>query len=327
VITVNNALIFVAGHRGLVGSALVRALSRQGHATILTRDRQELDLRDRGAVEAFFAAAKPAAVLLAAARVGGILANNTYPADFIRDNLQIQTNVIDAAHRHGAERLIFLGSSCIYPRECKQPMREDHLFSGPLEATNRPYAVAKLAGVEMCWAYNRQFGTQFLAVLPPNTYGPNQVYDSRSSHVLPALIRKCHEARRSGACHVTVWGTGTPRREFLYVDDLAEACVFLLSDGKALASLTVPEALPVINIGCGEDVTIRELAELVAQVIGFQGSFILDGSKPEGTPRKLLDNQRIASLGWKPQIGLRDGIAKAYRDYLDRLGLAKEKPL
>jgi len=319
VITVNNSPIFVAGHRGLVGSALVRALKRQGYNNILTRSRKELDLRDGQAVEAFFASVKPAGVVLAAAKVGGILANNTYPADFIRENLQIQTNVIDAAHRHGVKKLIFLGSSCIYPRDCKQPMREDYLLTGPLEATNRPYALAKLAGVEMCWAYNRQFGTQFLAVLPTNTYGENDNYDPERSHVLPALIHKCHEAKIRGEKQVTVWGTGAPRREFIYADDLAEACAFLLSNEEAMAYLTAPETIPAINIGCGEDVTVRELAGLVAEVTGFQGELVFDSSKPDGTPRKLLDIRRIAALGWQPNIGLRDGIAKAYQFYLNSM--------
>ena len=314
--TVNNTPVFVAGHKGLVGSALVRVLKQQGYSNILTRDRQALDLRNQSMVDAFFAAEKPAAVLLAAAKVGGILANNTYPADFIRDNVQIETNVIDAAHRHGAKRLIFLGSSCIYPRDCPQPMREEYLLTGPLESTNRPYAVAKLAGVEMCWAYNRQYGTQFLAVLPTNAYGINDNYDLENSHVLPALIRKCHEAKIKGAGQVTIWGTGMPRREFLYADDLAEACVFLLSNEKALASLTAPDMLPAINIGYGEDISIRELATLVAEVIGFNGDFNFDNSKPDGTPRKLLDVTRITKLGWKPKVSLREGIAKAYQALL-----------
>jgi len=317
VTTVNNP-IFVAGHQGLVGSALVRALEQQGDKNILMRTKKELDLRDQAAVETFFEKEKPALVLLAAAKVGGILANNNYPADFIRDNVQIEANVIDAAHRHGVKKFIFLGSSCIYPRDCPQPMREEYLLTGPLEFTNRPYAVAKLAGVEMCWAYNRQYGTQFLAVLPTNTYGPNDNYDLNSSHALPALIRKCHEAKISGAGKVIVWGTGTPRREFLYVDDLAEACVFLLAHAE-LAALTAPEMLPAINVGCGEDVTIHELALLVAEVVGFKGELVFDASKPDGTPRKLLDISRITALSWEPKVSLREGIAKAYQAYFDSL--------
>ena len=314
-----NSSIFVAGHRGLVGSALVRSLNKHGYKNLKTRSHKELDLCNQQAVEDFFAAEKPDAVLLAAAKVGGIQANNNYPADFIANNLQIQSNVIDAAYRHGVKRLIFMGSSCIYPRDCPQPMREEYLFSGSLEATNRPYAVAKLAGIEMCWAYNRQYGTQFLAVLPTNTYGLNDNYHPENSHVLPALIRKCHEAKMRGDKEVVVWGTGSPKREFIYADDLAEACVFLLANDSAMATLTAPEILPAINIGCGEDLTIHELVELVAGAVGFKGNLVFDKSKPDGTPRKLLDVQRITGLGWKPQISLKDGVPLAYQSYLNSL--------
>lgn len=310
-----NAPIFVAGHQGLVGSALVRALKSQGFKNILMRDRKTLDLCDQQAVDQFFSKEKPAAVLLAAAKVGGIHANNAYPADFIHDNLAIQNHVIDASHRYGVERLIFLGSSCIYPRDCPQPMREEYLMTGPLEATNRPYAMAKLAGVEMCWAYNRQYGTKFLSVQPTNTYGPNDNYDLDNSHVLPALIRKCHEGKASGQ-KVTVWGTGNPYREFLYVDDLADACIFLLTHDDAMPVLTLPKKMPVINIGYGKDISIRELAELVAKTVGFKGEFIFDKTKPDGTPRKLLDTSRIQSLGWRPRTSLAKGITKTYRYYL-----------
>ncbi len=314
-----NSPIFVAGHLGLVGSALVRALEKSGYKNLKTRSHKELDLCNQQKVEEFFSAEKPEAVLLAAAKVGGIQANNTYPADFIINNLQIQANVIDAAYRHGVKRLIFMGSSCIYPRDCPQPMHEEYLFSGSLEATNRPYAVAKLSGVEMCWAYNRQYGTQYLAVLPTNTYGINDNYHPENSHVLPALIRKCHEAKMRGEAEVVVWGTGVPKREFIYADDLAEACVFLLSDSDAMAELTKPEILPAINIGCGEDLTIRELVELVAKTVGFAGKIVFDSEKPDGTPRKLLDIGRMKRLGWKPQFPLSEGVKLAYQDYLKKL--------
>jgi GDP-L-fucose synthase len=319
VITANSP-VFVAGHKGLVGSALLRGLQARGHKNILTRDRKELDLRNQAAVDAFFAKEKPAAVLLAAAKVGGILANNNYPADFIRDNMQIEMNVFDAAHRHGVKQFVFLGSSCIYPRECPQPMREEYLFTGHLEPTNRPYAVAKLAGVEMCWAYNRQYGTQYLAVQPPNAYGINDNYDVQNSHVLQAFIRKCHEAKAGGQKQMTIWGTGKPRREFIYADDLADGCLFLLFNDKALASLTAPETLPMINVGYGEDIGIRELAELVADVVGFKGEFVFDSEKPDGMPRKLMDSGRMVALGWKPKVSLREGIARAYQDYISKYG-------
>lgn len=320
-----SARIYVAGHRGLVGSALVRKLNAQGYNHLILQTSQELDLRRQRDVEAFFAKEKPEYVFLAAARVGGILANATYPADFIYDNILIQTNVIHAAYRYGVKRLLFLGSSCIYPRECPQPIREDYLLTGPLEPTNRPYAIAKIAGIEMCWAYNRQYGTQYLAVMPTNLYGPNDNFDLETSHVLPALIRKMHEAKGGAVSSVpspkpsvTIWGTGTPRRELLHVDDLAGACLFLMNLPDHVfnlvfgASLSVP---PLINVGCGQDITIRELAEAVATVIGFKGELVFDTAKPDGTPRKLVDITKIRKLGWSPQIDLIEGIKQTYEWY------------
>ena len=311
--------IHVAGHRGLVGSALLGALERAGCRDLLLRTRAELDLADAAATDRFYAETKPEVVFLAAARVGGIHANSTYPADFIRDNLAIQLSVIEAAHRHGAKRLIFLGSSCIYPRECPQPMAETSLLTGPLESTNRPYALAKIAGIEMCSAYNRQYGTRFLAVMPTNLYGPGDNYDLENSHVLPALIRKMHEARVRGDREVVIWGSGTPRREFLYSDDLAEACLHL----AGLEDVTFDELLaegdfPLVNVGVGEDLTVRELAELTAEVVGFHGDLVQDTTRPDGTPRKLLDVSKMRRFGWQPRVGLREGILLAYEDFLDR---------
>ncbi len=319
--------IYVAGHRGLVGSALVRALRARGFANLLLRTHAELDLTDQAAVEAFFAAEKPDHVFLAAARVGGIHANNTYPAEFIRDNLAIQTNVIHAAWRAGVGRLLFLGSSCIYPRDCPQPIREDYLLTGPLEATNRPYALAKIAGIEMCWSYNRQYGTKFLAVMPTNLYGPGDNYDLETSHVIPALIRKFHEAKQRGDKKVVVWGSGTPRREFLYSDDMAEACLFLMNlPDEQFASVLNPQpsAPPLINIGVGHDLTIRELAETVKAVVGFAGEIVLDPTKPDGTPRKLLDVSRLQALGWQAGTSLEEGLRRAYKDFQEN---PQPKPL
>jgi GDP-L-fucose synthase len=313
----SRKLIFVAGHRGLVGSAVARELHATGFGRILTRTRQELDLEDAEATNAFFAAEQPHIVVLAAAKVGGILANQSYPVDFLMCNLRIQANVFAAAHRFGVERILFLGSSCIYPRECPQPIREEFLLTGPLEATNRPYALAKIAGVEMCWAYNRQLGGADLALMPTNLYGPGDNYDLETSHVLPALIRKMHEAKVSGASSVTLWGSGKPRREFLYVDDLARAVVFLAQlDDTVYGTLTAPANCPLINIGSGEDQTISELAELVGSVIGFRGDLVYDRSKPDGTPRKVLDVGKIRAVGWRPQVSLRDGVQMAYTDFL-----------
>jgi len=311
-----QAKIYVAGHRGLAGGALVRALKERGHENLLLRTHADLELRDGAAVEAFFSREKPEYVLLAAAKVGGIHANATYPAEFIRDNLAISTNVIHAAWKHGAKRLLFLGSSCIYPRECPQPMREEHLLSGPLEPTNAPYALAKIAGVMMCDSYNRQYGTKFLSVMPTNLYGLGDNYDLRNSHVLPALIRKFHEAKTAGALTAEVWGTGTPRREFLFSDDMADACLFLL--GQPDDRLFVPGRVALFNIGCGADLTIRELAETVASVVGFTGRLVWDASKPDGTPRKLLDMSRLFGMGWRPRTNFTDGIRLAYDDYLAR---------
>lgn len=313
-----TAKIYVAGHRGLAGSALVRRLRAAGYDNLVLRSHAELDLTEAGAVRGFFEAERPRHVLLAAAKVGGILANDTMPAEFIHSNLAIQTNVIHQAWRAGVKRLLFLGSSCIYPRECPQPMKEEYLLTGPLEPTNRPYALAKIAGVEMCSAYNRQYGTQYLAVMPTNLYGPGDNYDLRTSHVLPALIRKAHEAKQSGDESLVVWGTGKPRREFLYSDDMADACVALLRLEDARFREAIGTYPPLVNIGAGEDLTIRELAELVARVVGFKGELRFDTSKPDGTPRKLLDSSRMMNLGWAPRVPMADGIALSYRDFLGR---------
>jgi GDP-L-fucose synthase len=304
-----DARIYIAGHRGLVGSAIERELRRQGYTAVLTRTHHELDLLDEAAVSGFFTEERPEFVFLAAAKVGGIFANNAYPADFIRDNLIIQTNVIEASRSVDVKRLLFLGSSCIYPKLAPQPMPESCLLTGPLEPTNRPYALAKIAGIEMCWSYNRQYGTRYLAAMPTNLYGPGDNFDLANSHVLPALIRKTAEAVRAGSRQLTVWGTGTPRRELLYSDDLAEGCCFLMNlDDARFATLLVEDAPPLINIGTGEDVTIHELAETVARVIGFDGEMVFDPSKPDGTPRKLMDVGRLHSLGWKHKIDLEQGI-------------------
>ncbi|HEX4582461.1 MAG TPA: GDP-L-fucose synthase [Acidobacteriaceae bacterium] len=308
-----DSRIFVAGHRGLVGSAITAYLKQKGFARLLLRTRAELDLRDVRAVEAFFATERPEYVFVAAAKVGGILANNTYPADFIRDNLILQTTVIEASRQAGVRRLLFLGSSCIYPRLAPQPIREEYLLTGPLEPTNQPYAIAKIAGIEMCWAYNRQYGTQYLAAMPTNLYGPHDNFDLKTSHVLPALMRKVVEAKAAGRDFIEVWGTGTPRRELLYSEDLAEACVFLMQlPDSEFRPLINDEHAPLINIGTGEDVTIRELAELVAHVLGFRGELRFDTTKPDGTPRKLLDVSRMHSLGWRSRTKLAEGIRKTY---------------
>jgi GDP-L-fucose synthase len=317
----HNAKIFVAGHRGLVGSAIVRALHRAGYNNLLLRTRAELNLTNQAAVEAFFHSERPRHVFLAAAKVGGILANSTYPAEFISQNLLMQENIVEGARRVGTDRLLFLGSSCIYPKFAPQPIREDSLLSGALEPTNRPYAVAKIAGIEMCWAYNRQYGTRYLAAMPTNLYGPGDNYDLETSHVIPALIRKFHEARTSRQREVVLWGTGTPRREFLYSDDLADACLFLMNlNQKAFDSLVHSETdAPLINVGSGQDQTIRELGELIATVVGFDGLLKFDPSKPDGTPRKLLDTSRLSSLGWEPKTSLRQGLELAYQEFLDAL--------
>lgn len=308
-----DARIYVAGHRGLVGSAIVRALRARGHTNLLVRTSAELDLRRQAAVEGFFADEKPDYVFLAAAKVGGILANDTYPADFIRDNLQIQVNIIDAACRSGARKLCFLGSSCIYPKFAPQPMREEHLLTGALEPTNEWYAIAKIAGIKMCQAYRRQYGFSAISVMPTNLYGPGDNFDLAKSHVLPALLRKFHEAKLAGAPEVVVWGTGTPRREFLHVDDMADACVHLMEayDGE-----------DIVNVGVGEDVSIAELAAMVGQAVGYTGNIVYDASKPDGTPRKLLDVSKLTATGWRARIGLAEGIAETYAWYLGQMKAA-----
>ena len=314
----SSAKIYVAGHRGLAGSALVRRLRAAGYDNLVLRTHAELELTDAVAVRRFFEAERPQHVLLAAAKVGGILANDTQPAEFIRENLAIQTNVIHEAWRAGVKRLLFLGSSCIYPRDCPQPMKEEYLLTGPLEPTNRPYALAKIAGIEMCSAYNRQYGTQYLAVMPTNLYGPGDNYDLETSHVLPALIRKAHEAKQRGDDALVVWGTGKPRREFLYSDDMADACIALLQLEEERFTAAIGTYPPLVNIGFGSDLTIRELAELVARVLGFKGALRFDASKPDGTPRKLLDSSRMAGFGWKPRVRMEEGIGLAYREFLGR---------
>jgi GDP-L-fucose synthase len=306
-----DARIFVAGHGGLVGSAIVRRLEADGFSRLLLRSRAQLDLRNQAAVDRFFADERPEYVFLAAAKVGGIQANNRYPAEFIRDNLQIQTNVIDAAYRNGARKLLFLGSSCIYPRNAPQPMPESCLLTGPLEPTNEWYAIAKIAGLKMCQAYRRQYGFDAIAVMPTNLYGPGDNFDLENSHVLPALIRKFHEAQLRGDAHATVWGTGTPRREFLHVDDLADACVFLMERYQGE---------DVVNIGWGEDISVRELAELVRRIVGFSGRLEFDSTKPDGVPRKLLDVSRMTALGWSPKIRLEEGIVSSHRWFVSNQG-------
>jgi GDP-L-fucose synthase len=306
-----DSLIYVAGHRGLVGSAICRNLRRQGFERFLLPTRADLDLTNPIAVRSFFELERPEYVFLAAAKVGGILANNTYPADFIRENLIIETNVIDACYLAGVDRLLFLGSSCIYPKLCPQPIKEEYLLTGPLEPTNRPYAVAKIAGIEMCWSYNRQHNTRYLAAMPANLYGPGDNFDPQNSHVLAALIRKVAEAKAAGRKQIEVWGTGKPRRELLFSEDLAEACVFLMNlDEARYASLL--EGVPLINVGTGTDVTIRELAEQVCEVLGFRGELRFDTTRPDGTPQKLLDVSRLQSLGWRSTTTLAEGIALTY---------------
>ena len=302
-----NAKIFVTGHRGMVGSAIVRRLQAGGYDNLLTRTHAELDLLDQRAVHAFLADEKPDYLFIAAAKVGGIQANNQYRADFLYQNLLIEANLIHGAHLAGVQRLMFLGSSCIYPRDCSQPIKEEYLLTGPLEPTNEPYAIAKIAGIKLAESYNRQHGRQYVSVMPTNLYGPNDNYDLATSHVLPALIRKAHEARERGDAEYVVWGSGMPRREFLYVDDLGDACVHLMERGYDG---------PMVNVGTGEDVTIGELAETVRQVVGFKGRIVFDSSKPDGTPQKLLDVSRLAALGWRYGTTLQDGIRKAYAAYL-----------
>jgi len=299
--------IFVAGHRGLVGSALIRCFEREGFHNLPKRDRLQLDLADEGAVQNFFAKEKPAIVIFAAAKVGGIKANNDFPVEFLLDNLRIQNNIIHAAHEAGVRKLLFLGSSCIYPKLAPQPIPETALLSGPLEPTNEAYAIAKIAGIKLCQAFSREYGANFISVMPTNLYGPNDNFDLETSHVLAALLRKAHEAKTSGAREIVVWGSGKPRREFLHVDDLASACLFLLENYDS------PE---IINVGCGEDISIRELAVVICDIVGFEGELAWDGTKPDGTPRKLLDITKLRGLGWHPTISLRDGIAQTYDWFL-----------
>lgn len=306
-----NAKIYVAGHGGLVGSAIVRTLHKNGYENIITRSQHELDLRNQQAVEDFFSLERPEYVFLAAAKVGGIVANNTYPAEFIYDNLLISTNVIHAAYKCGVKKLLFLGSSCIYPRMCPQPMKEEYLLSGLLEPTNEPYALAKITGIKMCQSYNRQYGTNFISCMPTNLYGPHDNYHPQNSHVIPGMIVKMHEAKKRGDKQVVLWGTGAPFREFLYVDDLADACVFLMQHYNEN---------DFVNIGTGNEVTIRELAELVKRVVGFEGDLIFDTSKPDGTPRKLLDVSKLHALGWQAKMSLEKGLQKAYADFCAKHG-------
>jgi len=308
--------IFVAGHRGLVGSALIRKLRQDGFSSVVTRDRAELDLRNQSAVDRFFAEEKPALVVFAAAKVGGIKANNDFPVEFLLDNLQIQNNVLRAAHEAGVRKLLFLGSSCIYPKFAPQPIPESALLTGPLEPTNEAYAVAKIAGIKLCQAYAREYGDNFISAMPTNLFGPNDNFDLLSSHVLPALLRKTHEAKKRGDHELVVWGSGSPRREFLHVDDLAAACVFLLEKY---------DSAEIVNVGRGEDVSIRELAELICDVVGFKGELSWDTSKPDGTPRKLLDVSKLHDLGWRHTIGLREGISRTYEWFLQNA--AQEAPV
>jgi GDP-L-fucose synthase len=320
--------IYVAGHRGLVGSALCKALRSKGYENIIVRTHGELDLTSQEAVNTFFAQEKPDYVFLAAAKVGGILANNTYPAQFIYNNLMIQSNIIHAAYEHNVSRLLFLGSSCIYPKHAPQPMKEEYLLTGPLEPTNRPYALAKIAGIEQCWSYNRQYGTKFLAVMPTNLYGPGDNYDLETSHVIPALIRKFHEAKVNNLPRVEVWGSGKPMREFLYSEDMADACVFLMNmpddtfEGLlgSDTGTTGEFRPPLVNIGTGKDLTIRELAETVREVVGYTGKIVFDASKPDGTMKKLLDVGLLHSLGWRHGVELGWGLEKAYGDFMCKAG-------
>ena len=328
-----DSRIYVAGHRGLVGRAIMRRLRAARHTGLITRTHAELDLTDERATRAFFEAERPEYVFLAAAKVGGIVANNSFPAEFIRDNLAIQTHVIHASYLAGVRRLLFLGSSCIYPRLAPQPMRERDLLTGALEPTNRPYALAKIAGVEMCWSYNRQYGTRYLAAMPTNLYGPGDNYHPTNSHVIPALLRKFHEAKLRGDDQVTVWGTGTPRREFLFSDDMADACVFLmdLPEERYAPLLGNDESLtgrfepPLVNIGVGSDVTIAELAALMAQVVGFRGRIAYDTSKPDGTPRKLMDVGLLNASGWRAKTALAQGLQQAYAAFVAESGGLPEK--
>ena len=314
----HDSKIYIAGHRGLAGSAIVRELQRQGYTNLAMRTHAELDLEDAADTQRLFEQERPEIVFLAAAKVGGIHANNTYPVEFLMSNLQVEASVCRAAYATRVKRLIFLGSSCIYPRDCPQPIKEEYLLTGPLEATNRAYALAKIAGIEMCWSYNRQYGTKWLAAMPTNLYGPGDNYDLNNSHVLPALIRKMHEAKITDAKEVVLWGTGTPKREFLYVDDLANALVFLATmDDTRYDALVEPSRCPLVNVGSGEDLTIRELAEMIAATVGYQGSFVQDTSKPDGTMRKVMDVGKLTELGWAPATKLGAGLELTYKYYLE----------
>jgi len=313
-----DSVIYIAGHRGLAGSAITRKFQSEGCGNLVVRDHDRLDLTRQSDTEVFFRETRPEYVIMAAARVGGIMANNTYPAEFIYANLAIQTSMIHAAYKVGVRRLLFLGSSCIYPRDCPQPMKEEYLLTGPLEATNEPYAIAKIAGIKMCQAYNRQYGTRYIALMPTNLYGPHDNFDLETSHALPALIRGFHEAKMSGRRRVEVWGTGNPRREFLHADDLADACFFILGlPDEEYASLATGGKTPLINIGTGRDIAINELALLIKEIVGFEGDIAYDASRPDGTFQKLLDVSRMAALGWQSSISLRDGITGTYQWCLD----------
>jgi GDP-L-fucose synthase len=313
-----NSKIFVAGHRGLVGSAIVRKLKKTGFNNLIFKTSSEADLRNPEKVKKLFEEEKPEYVFLAAAKVGGILANNTYPAEFIYDNLMIQNNVIHSSYLNNVKKLVFLGSSCIYPKLAPQPMKEEYLMTGELEPTNSPYAVAKIAGIEMCWSYNRQYGTEFIPVMPTNLYGPNDNFNLETSHVMPALIRKFHEAKTNKDKKVIMWGTGSPKREFLYVDDLADASIFIMNkDFYDTVSVLRDSQKPLFNIGTGKEITIRELAEMIKDITGFKGEIVNDETKPDGTPRKLLDVSRMETLGWKASVSLREGIESAYNWFLE----------
>lgn len=321
-----QAKIYVAGHRGLVGSALMRQLEKQGYKNLVTHTHAELDLTNQKSVADFFDNEKPEYVFLAAAKVGGIHANNTYPAEFIHENLSIQNNVIHQSYLNNVKRLLFLGSSCIYPRDCPQPIKEEYLLTGALEPTNRPYALAKIAGIEMCWSYNRQYGTQYLAAMPTNLYGPGDNYDLENSHVIPALIRKFHEAKASNEATVTIWGSGTPKREFLYSDDMAESCLYLMnmSDQLYKGILNLENSAPLVNIGSGEDVTIRELAKLIQSVVGYTGELEFDRTKPDGTMRKLMDVNKAKGLGWQFKTSLLNGLKHSYDNFV-RVSLTNKR--
>lgn len=312
-----NSKIFVAGHRGLVGSAIVRKLKNEGYDNLVLKTRQELDLRDKKAVESFFKTEQPEYVFLAAAKVGGIQANNTYPADFIIQNIEIETNVITSALQVGVKRLLFLGSSCIYPRECPQPIKEEYLLTGPLEPTNEPYAIAKIAGIKMCESINRQHGTDFRSLMPTNLYGPGDNFHPENSHVIPGLLRRFHEAKVRGDKYVNVWGSGRPRREFMHVDDLASACVYIMNLDKDIYDNFTQPMLSHVNVGVGKDCSIKELAETIAEVVGFDGEICFDTSKPDGTPQKLLDISRISALGWSAKISLEEGLKHTYQWFLE----------